>query len=125
LVNRLEVKFFYLRTYTNSGEIHNKGGMTIAWQIQEDNSIKVSKAICSLEDNFCKAEGRYIANDRLVTGDFETISNATFLEYVSNIKFPYVSKTYSKNLVSSLVIHDMSLSFVQNVIISECVNKFT
>lgn len=59
-------KFHHFRNLKEDGSVYNMGGLTVAWEVNEQNkSIRYAFAICSDRDNFNKKVGRTIAGGRL------------------------------------------------------------
>ena len=72
------IKFVHVREYDNQGEPLPHGGITVAFMRVSTtlgvDTYHVSKALCSVRDNFCKKIGRSIAAGRLLVGTFDKVT---------------------------------------------------
>lgn len=76
-----KVVFRHVRVINPDNTINNLGGATIAYQDYYNNKIKVSIAVCSAKDNFCKKTGRIIAGGRLNSDKQSSFVNMSWDEF--------------------------------------------
>lgn len=60
----MSTKFLHIRPTTDNFQFHNKGGTTVAYEVEE-NEMRFALAKCSKNDNFCRKTGRTLAAGRL------------------------------------------------------------
>ena len=62
----MTIKYHHKRNFVpNSLEISGKGGVTIAYEEQENNTVKYAVAKCHETENFKKSQGRVKSAGRL------------------------------------------------------------
>lgn len=73
-----DIKYIHLRRYDPEGNLLPKGGATIAYIIDYDNSADCRKldykiARCNYKDVFSRKIGRAIASGRMLKGDYDSL----------------------------------------------------
>lgn len=89
-----KVYFRHLRNFYEGGNVSNMGGATIAYQEVEPGIIKVSIAVCSKRDNFCRKKGRIIAGGRIKSPYLSVLLEVNWDEFVSAL--PYTKKQFDE-----------------------------
>jgi len=66
--DRNNVNYRHFRCHDESGNLKNKGGITIAYRETENGYLEIASSRCSEKDAFCYKTGRIIAQGRLQSG---------------------------------------------------------
>lgn len=100
------MKYIHLRIFNDPALIRNNrkvrsfpkahGGITIAYQKQNNNEYKVAFAICSEKDNYCKRTGRdeatkHMLNGKTITMHLNNVSSKP-LQIIDNLERHYKYK---------------------------------
>jgi hypothetical protein len=65
----MAVKFIHLRVRDPFfGHLEPTGGVTVAYDIEADNTVRYAWAVCHPKEHYCKKEGRLYSTDRLAKG---------------------------------------------------------
>jgi hypothetical protein len=68
---KLQTKYVHLRYHQLDESIHNMGGVTIAYRIDDANKqVQWTYVVCSEKDNFCRFTGRHMAEDKFGEGEY-------------------------------------------------------
>lgn len=72
-----KIKFMHVRMADDFSGVYNSGGFTLAFTGGKDGAdYNIAVAVCSVNDNFCRATGRDIASKRLAAGKVITKDQA-------------------------------------------------
>lgn len=91
--------YFVLDDYTNYEDygipmIDNLGGATIAYTVNNDDTIDFATAYCSPKDNFCKATGRTISSGRLMSPRYSAKFHGSEAEFHDTMNSVFYQSGY-------------------------------
>lgn len=71
----MKIRFAHIRAqvfdpYTGEWHTLTKGGTTFCYQFLPDGKLRISKADCSLRDNYNRKIGRAVSQGRMETGRY-------------------------------------------------------
>ena len=82
----MKTKFHHKRIITNTGEVSGKGGITIAYEEQDNGYTKYAVAKCHEHDNFKKEQGRVKSAGRLQSAKHMIMFKGTPNELIQYIE---------------------------------------
>jgi hypothetical protein len=74
----MKTRFAHIRHFDTRGEYLAKGGETFCYTILDDGTLRVSSAMCSLKDNYCRRIGRDVALGRMLNGRYTEYPLGTY-----------------------------------------------